>query len=114
MRVAGLRMRCCFARPARAANSWFLSSPAYCLGQDSFLHDVRRYYIILVDNIGHEISKPSDGMHAHFPQYDYDDMVGLLPVAGKRMSVTPHFGNIRWDAYILDLGAKLIPTLWMR
>ena len=22
-----------------------------------------------------KISKPSDGMHAHFPQYDYDDMV---------------------------------------
>jgi homoserine O-acetyltransferase len=40
------------------------------------LLDVTRYYIILVDNIGHgKSSKPSDGMHAHFPQYDYDDMV---------------------------------------
>ena len=40
------------------------------------LLDVARYYIILVDNIGHgKSSKPSDGMHAHFPQYDYDDMV---------------------------------------
>ena len=30
----------------------------------------------MVDNIGHgKSSKPSDGMHAHFPQYDYDDMV---------------------------------------
>ncbi len=38
--------------------------------------DVGRYYIILPDNIGHgKSSKPSDGMHAHFPQYDYDDMV---------------------------------------
>ena len=35
------------------------------------LLDVARYYIILVDNIGHgKSSKPSDGMHAHFPQYD--------------------------------------------
>jgi homoserine O-acetyltransferase len=40
------------------------------------LLDITRYYIILPDNIGHgKSSKPSDGMHAHFPQYDYDDMV---------------------------------------
>jgi len=40
------------------------------------LLDVAHYYVILVDNIGHgKSSKPSDGMHAHFPQYDYDDMV---------------------------------------
>ncbi|MHB8216474.1 MAG: alpha/beta fold hydrolase [Candidatus Sulfotelmatobacter sp.] len=40
------------------------------------LLDVTRYYIVLPDNIGHgKSSKPSDGMHAHFPQYDYDDMV---------------------------------------
>jgi homoserine O-acetyltransferase len=40
------------------------------------LLDASRYFIILPDNIGHgKSSKPSDGMHAHFPQYDYDDMV---------------------------------------
>ena len=40
------------------------------------LLDENRYYIIMVDNIGHgKSSKPSDGMRAHFPQYDYDDMV---------------------------------------
>ena len=40
------------------------------------LLDAARYYIILPDGIGHgKSSKPSDGMHAHFPQYDYDDMV---------------------------------------
>jgi len=40
------------------------------------LLDITRYYVILPDNIGHgKSSKPSDGMHAHFPQYDYDDMV---------------------------------------
>ena len=40
------------------------------------LLDVTRYFIILPDGIGHgNSSKPSDGMHAHFPQYDYDDMV---------------------------------------
>jgi len=40
------------------------------------LLDITRYYIILPDGIGHgKSSKPSDGMHAHFPQYEYDDMV---------------------------------------
>jgi homoserine O-acetyltransferase/O-succinyltransferase len=40
------------------------------------LLDTNRYFIILPDGIGHgKSSKPSDGMHAHFPQYDYDDMV---------------------------------------
>jgi homoserine O-acetyltransferase len=40
------------------------------------LLDATRYFIILPDNIGHgKSSKPSDGMRAHFPQYDYDDMV---------------------------------------
>jgi len=40
------------------------------------LLDITRYYVILPDNIGHgKSSKPSDGPHAHFPQYGYDDMV---------------------------------------
>lgn len=38
--------------------------------------DITRYYIVAPDGVGHgKSSKPSDGMHAHFPQYDYDDMV---------------------------------------
>src|SRR5580704_7085071 len=42
------------------------------------LLDASRYYLILVDGVGHgKSSKPSDGLHAHFPQYDYDDMVAL-------------------------------------
>jgi homoserine O-acetyltransferase len=40
------------------------------------LLDPARYYIILPDGIGHgKSSKPSDGMHAHFPHYGYEDMV---------------------------------------
>jgi homoserine O-acetyltransferase len=40
------------------------------------LLDTSRYYIILPDGIGHgRSSKPSDGLHARFPHYDYDDMV---------------------------------------
>jgi homoserine O-acetyltransferase len=42
------------------------------------LLDANRYYIIIPDNVGHGRStKPSDGLHARFPQYDYDDMVDL-------------------------------------
>jgi homoserine O-acetyltransferase/O-succinyltransferase len=38
--------------------------------------DIRRYWIILPDNIGHgKSSKPSDRLRMKFPQYDYDDMV---------------------------------------
>jgi homoserine O-acetyltransferase len=40
------------------------------------LLDITKYFIILPDDIGHGTSsKPSDGMHARFPHYDYDDMV---------------------------------------
>jgi len=37
---------------------------------------VSRWYVILPDSIGHgKSSKPSDGLHARFPHYDYYDMV---------------------------------------
>ena len=40
------------------------------------LLDATRYYVVLPDGIGHgKSSKPSDGLHARFPHYDYDDMV---------------------------------------
>ncbi|HYY68301.1 MAG TPA: alpha/beta fold hydrolase [Terriglobales bacterium] len=38
--------------------------------------DISRWYVILPDSIGHgQSSKPSDGLHARFPHYDYYDMV---------------------------------------
>lgn len=38
--------------------------------------DTAQYYVILPDGIGHGRStKPSDGLHARFPRYTYDDMV---------------------------------------
>jgi homoserine O-acetyltransferase len=40
------------------------------------LLDSNKYFIILPDGIGHgKSSKPSDGLHARFPQYAYADMV---------------------------------------
>jgi len=38
--------------------------------------DIRKYWVILPDNIGHgKSSKPSDGLRMKFPKYDYYDMV---------------------------------------
>jgi homoserine O-acetyltransferase/O-succinyltransferase len=38
--------------------------------------DASRYFIILPDSIGHgKSAKPSDGLRAKFPLYNYDDMV---------------------------------------
>lgn len=40
--------------------------------------DAKRYYLIFPDNVGHgQSSKPSDGLKAKFPNYDYDDIVDL-------------------------------------
>jgi len=38
--------------------------------------DASKYYIIIPDGLGHgKSSKPSDGLRAKFPRYNYDDMV---------------------------------------
>jgi homoserine O-acetyltransferase len=38
--------------------------------------DLAKHFLILPDDIGHgDASKPSDGLRARFPRYDYDDMV---------------------------------------
>lgn len=38
--------------------------------------DATKYYIIIPDGVGHgKSTKPSDGLKAKFPQYDYADMV---------------------------------------
>jgi homoserine O-acetyltransferase len=54
------------------------------------LLDAARYFIILPDGIGHgKSSKPSDGLHARFPKYTYDDMVRAqhdMLVAGLKVN----------------------------
>jgi homoserine O-acetyltransferase len=40
------------------------------------LLDAAAHYIVLPDGIGHgQSTRPSDGMHARFPRYTYDDMI---------------------------------------
>ena len=67
--------------------------------------DLRKYYLILPDCLGHgKSSKPSDGLRAHFPKYRYEDMVlaeyrlvteglgirHLLLITGDSMGVCTH------------------------
>jgi len=52
------------------------------------LLDAAKYYIILPDGIGHgKSAKPSDGLHAKFPQYDYDDMVAAQHALAEQLGV---------------------------
>ena len=62
--------------------------------------DASKYYIILPDGIGHgKTAKPSDGLRAKFPRYNYDDMV----VAQYRL-VTEGLGlrHLRIGARLFD------------
>src|SRR5213082_3248741 len=46
-------------------------------GKDQPL-DASKFFIVLPDGIGHgKSSKPSDGLHAKFPHYGYNDMVAV-------------------------------------
>lgn len=50
--------------------------------------DASKYYVILPDAIGTgKSTKPSDGLRAKFPRYNYDDMVN-----GQHRLVTEHLG----------------------
>ena len=62
------------------AGTQFLSAQfANVLFGPGQLLDATKYFIILPDGIGHgRSSKPSDGLHAKFPHYTYDDMVVAL------------------------------------
>lgn len=55
----------------------FLSNSfAGVLFEPGQLLDGTRHFIVLPDGIGHgKSSKPSDGMHARFPKYTYEDMI---------------------------------------
>ena len=58
--------------------AWYLQNENFNKGLFGVgqLLDANRHFIILPDAIGHgQSSKPSDGLHAKFPHYDYGDMV---------------------------------------
>lgn len=83
--------------------------------------DLAKHYIISPDNLGHgDSSKPSDGMRAAFPRYDYDDMVkaqyrmltedagvdGLDMIVGTSMGCMHSFV---WGETYPGFAEKLVP-----
>jgi homoserine O-acetyltransferase len=85
------------------------------------LLDSNRYFIILPDGIGHgKSSKPSDGLHAHFPQYTYADMVAAqhalvlegLQVDHLRLVMGTSMGcmhTFMWGEAFSDFADALMP-----
>jgi homoserine O-acetyltransferase/O-succinyltransferase len=83
--------------------------------------DIRKYWIILPDNIGHGgSSKPSDGMRMRFPKYDYDDMVEAqhrmltegLGIAHMRLIMGTSMGCMHsfvWGETYPDFASALMP-----
>ena len=83
--------------------------------------DLARYYVISPDNLGHgDSSKPSDGMRAAFPRYDYDDMVQAeyrmltegLDVQGLEMIVGTSMGCMQgfvWGEEHPGFARRLVP-----
>ena len=62
------------------ADSRVLLSPTFtrALFDPGRALDASRYYLIFPDSVGHgQSSKPSDGLKAKFPNYDYGDIVEL-------------------------------------
>jgi len=83
--------------------------------------DATRYYIILPDAVGHgKSSKPSDGLRARFPKYNYDDMVEAhyrlikegLGVRHLRLVIGNSMGGMHtwlWGAKYPDSMDALVP-----
>lgn len=50
--------------------------------------DIAKYYIVMPDGIGHGgSSKPSDGLKASFPKYDYLDMVNAQRALAQHLGI---------------------------
>jgi homoserine O-acetyltransferase/O-succinyltransferase len=85
------------------------------------LLDAGKYFIVIPDNIGHGASsKPSDGLHAKFPHYDYHDMVAAqyrlltekLGVTHMRLIMGTSMGGMHswvWGEMYPDFMDALMP-----
>jgi homoserine O-acetyltransferase len=82
--------------------------------------DIKKYWIIMPDNIGHGgSSKPSDGQRMKFPAYDYADMVeaqrlmlGKLGVTRLRLILGTSMGCMHafvWGETHPDFAQALMP-----
>ena len=71
--------------------------------------DASRYYLIVTDALGTgKSTRPSDGLRAKFPQYDYDDMVRaqylLRDRGARRQASSPHHRQLHGRHAGLDVG----------
>jgi homoserine O-acetyltransferase/O-succinyltransferase len=85
------------------------------------LLDAERYYLIIPDSIGHgKSSKPSDGLHAKFPRYNYADMIAaqhrllteVLKVDHLRLVMGTSMGGMHtwlWGQEYPDFMDALLP-----
>ena len=83
--------------------------------------DMKRYWIILPDNIGHgKSSKPSDGLRMKFPKYDYADMIEAqhrmltegLGIRHMRLIMGTSMGcmhSFMWGETYPDFASALMP-----
>jgi homoserine O-acetyltransferase/O-succinyltransferase len=83
--------------------------------------DAARYYIVIPDSLGHgKSSKPSDGLKAKFPRYNYDDMVEAqyrlvkegLGIRHLRLVIGNSMGGMHtfiWGAKHSDYMDALVP-----
>lgn len=83
--------------------------------------DIRKYLVILPDNIGHgKSSKPSDGLRMKFPKYDYYDMVEAqhrmltegLGIRHMRLIMGTSMGcmhSFLWGEMYPDFSSALMP-----
>jgi len=83
--------------------------------------DATRYFIIIPDSVGHgKSSKPSDGMKAAFPKYNYEDMVDAqyrlvregLGVKHLRLVIGNSMGGMHswiWGVKYPDMMDALVP-----
>jgi homoserine O-acetyltransferase len=70
--------------------------------------DASKYFIILPDAIGTgKSSKPSDGLRAKFPRYNYDDMVDA-----QHLLISEHFGLKRLRLVIGNSMGGMQTWLW--
>ncbi len=83
--------------------------------------DAAKYFIVLPDAIGHgKSSKPSDGLRAKFPRYNYDDMVAAqyrlltegLGIRHVRLVIGNSMGGMHawiWGTEYPDFMDALVP-----
>lgn len=103
------------------SHSLLASSFADVLYASGGLLDASKYFIILPDAIGHgHSSKPSDGLHAKFPNYRYADIVraqhmlvfDLLKVDHLRLVIGTSMGGMQtwmWGELYPDAMDALMP-----